>query len=94
MQNERLFKKIKQIAERPSAAPEDWNAEKIWVKIEQRQQKQQFSRWRTYAAASVVFIFGLSALISIHLKENSQSDIHKNNITATGHKAYPSQNHK
>ncbi|GGB94801.1 hypothetical protein [Dyadobacter sediminis] len=94
MQNERLFKKIKQTAERPSAAPEDWNAEKIWAKIEQRQQNNPFSRWMPYAAASAVFILGLAALIFIHLKEDSRANIHKNNIAATGHKAYPPQNQK
>lgn len=92
MQNEKLFKKIKQTAAHASTAPADWDAEKIWAKVEQRRQKHQFSLWRPYAAASAVFILGLLALVSVHMKENSQAQIHKHKVTATVRKANPVQN--
>ncbi|KAA6438973.1 hypothetical protein FEM33_14820 [Dyadobacter flavalbus] len=92
MQNEKLFDKIRQTAERSSAASEDWNAEKIWAKVEQRRQKHPLSIWRPYAAASAVLILGFLAWSAVYKQENAAAVSDGNNVKTHSGKAQPVRN--
>jgi len=81
MQNERLFKKIKDTAENASAVSGEWDPERIWAKVERRQKKQKFSLWRPYAAASVTLIIGLSLWFLSKYKENNLAVIKGSNLS-------------
>jgi hypothetical protein len=59
MQNEKLFKKIKDISLHSTAADQDWNPENVWEKITRKQQRNKAWVWWPYAAACAVLVLAL-----------------------------------
>ncbi|MCF0054828.1 hypothetical protein [Dyadobacter sp. CY356] len=60
MQNERLFKKIKDVALTKTTGTEEYNPEKLWADIENKKSKTDSRLWWPSAAASVLLFIGLS----------------------------------
>jgi hypothetical protein len=91
MQNERLFRKIKQTTEHSAAASGDWDPERVWAKVEQRQKRHKVSLWLPYAAASAVLILGLAVWLSLGYQENMLVQHNESSLTATSGKTPPIQ---
>lgn len=64
MQDENLFRKIKQAALHETSGTEDYDPEKIWSDIREKESRRTARLWWTYAAASVAFICGVYFFIS------------------------------
>ncbi|MCF2447428.1 hypothetical protein L0657_25970 [Dyadobacter sp. CY345] len=63
MQNEKLFKKIKDIVLRKTNDSDDWDPEKVWLKIEKRQNRKLAWLWLSALAACLVLGIGISFII-------------------------------
>ncbi|MCE7060354.1 hypothetical protein [Dyadobacter sp. CY343] len=70
MRNERLFDKIREASQTNNAESEDFNPEKIWASVKEKQKPKTVWLWWPYAAASVLLL--IVFVISILKPENQQ----------------------
>lgn len=63
MQNEKLFKKIKDAVLRDVDDSDDWNPEKVWLKIEKRQNLKLRRLWLSGLAACLILGIGISFIL-------------------------------
>lgn len=57
MQNERLFKKVKQTALHDLSGTDDWEPDEIWAVVERKSENRRILLWWPYAAASMILLF-------------------------------------
>ncbi|CAG5069091.1 hypothetical protein DYBT9623_01826 [Dyadobacter sp. CECT 9623] len=78
MQNERLFDKIREASQTNNAGSEDFNPEKIWASVKEKQKPKTVWLWWPYAAASVLLLIVIT--ISV-LKPEKQQVLANKSIT-------------